>query len=67
MISMTDKEIEMYDYMVEIGMATPQEINLVKNIHGGSWEEVLNAIVHVRTGYQSLEQYMECELNEDEE
>lgn len=58
---MTNKEIEMYDYVVECGIATKEELNLVKNIKGGPWEEVINAVVDVRTGYRTLDQFLECE------
>lgn len=58
---MTNKEIEMYDYVVECGIATEEELNLVKNIKGGTWEEVINAVVDVRTGYRTLDQFLECE------
>lgn len=62
---MTNKEIEMYDYVVECGLATQEELNLVKNIAGGTWEEVINAVVDVRTGYRTFEQWLECEAEEE--
>lgn len=33
---MTKKEIEMYDFIVEIGIATPEELNLARNLVSGS-------------------------------
>lgn len=63
---MNEKEIRMYDYVVELGLATAEELNLVKNIKGGTWEEVINAVVDVRTGYKTLDQYIECEMEEEE-
>lgn len=62
---MTEKEMEMYDYVVDYGIATTEELNLVKNIAGGTWEYIINQVVSVRTGYQTLEQYIECEMEEE--
>lgn len=62
---MTNREIEKYDYVVESGIATAEELNLVKNIKGGTWNEVIDAVVSVRTGYRTLEQYLECEEEEE--
>lgn len=62
---MTREEDRMYDEVVELGIATTEELNLVKNVKGGTWKDVINAIVYVRTGYQTLEQYIECELEEE--
>lgn len=59
---MTNYEEYKYDTMVELGIATIEEMNLVKNIKGGTWTEVIDAIVSVRTGYNSFEQYWDCEI-----
>lgn len=64
---MTKREEMIYDSVVDLGIATKEEINLVRNIVSGSWEDVLNDIIFARTGYHTLEQYIECELDEDEE
>lgn len=55
---------EMVDYLVEIGICTSKEYILVSNINGES-EDTINDIVYARTGYQSLEQYIESEQEED--
>lgn len=55
---------EMVDYLVEMGICTSKEYILVSNINGES-EDTINDIVYARTGYQSLEQYMESEQEED--
>ena len=55
---MNKKECRMYDLIVEMDIATTQEINLVRNLLDGSWEEILNAIVYARTGYNTLEQFI---------
>lgn len=56
-------EIEMYDYMVESGIATAEELNLARNLVDGEWSEVLSRVLYIRTGYHTLEQL--CEEEED--
>ena len=62
---MTQKEIMIYNQMVENSIATAEEINLVRNLVAGSWEEILNQICFVRTGYRTLDQYFEAEVEEE--
>ena len=62
---MTTNECIKYDEMVELGIATTDEINLVRNVLDGSWDEILNAICYARTGYRTLEQYFEAEMEEE--
>lgn len=65
---MTDKEMRTYDQMVELGVATSEELNLAFNLIGGPWEIVLDKVVYIRTGYHSFEQYYYSEIiGEDEE
>jgi hypothetical protein len=64
---MTQDNMIMYDQLVEQGIATPEEINLVFNVHGGDWTSVLNAILYVRTGYRSLQQMIDAESEEEED
>jgi hypothetical protein len=59
---MTTREVEIYDYLVNACIATENEINLVRNIVDGSWEDIFNSIVYARTGYRTFEQFRECEL-----
>jgi hypothetical protein len=56
-----------YDYIVELGIATSDELNLVRNVMDGSWTEVLNSVIYARTGYHDIDQYIEYEMNEEEE
>lgn len=63
---MTQNEMFMYDYMVESEIATTEELNLARNLVSGSWLEVLNSVLFIRTGYRDLEQYMEALEEEDE-
>lgn len=63
---MTTEEMIMYDRVVELGIATAEEINLVWNCSTWrNWTECLNAIIYSRTAYRSLEQYLEAEDEED--
>jgi len=61
---MTTEEMVMYDMIVDMGIATADELNLARNLVDGSWEEVMNRVIYARTGYHSLDQMME---EEDEE
>lgn len=61
---MTKEEMMLYDYMVENEIATCDELNLARNLVSGSWLEVLNSVLYIRTGYRTLEQYLECEMEE---
>ena len=63
---MTVDEMVNYDIIVEHEIATPEELNLAFNLIGGSWTNVLNAVVYIRTGYRSLEQYLQSEMEEGE-
>ena len=63
---MTTEEMVMYDQIVEMGIATADEINLVHNC--GSWlhwENCLETILYVRTGYHSIAQMLEAEGEEE--
>lgn len=59
---MAENEIRGYDYIVKLGIATTEEINLVRNVLDGSWTDVYNAIIYARTGYRTIEQYIESEM-----
>ena len=51
---------ELYDYIVETGIATNNEVSLVCSINGTN-EDSLNSILYSRTGYRDIEQIKECE------
>tara|TARA_R100001129_G_scaffold164435_1_gene130628 strand:+ start:566 stop:799 length:234 start_codon:yes stop_codon:yes gene_type:complete len=56
-----DKERDnLYDYLVEYGHATEEEIRLVTSINGYSLDS-LESILYSRTGYRTLEQIEEME------
>ncbi len=58
---MTVDEMVMYDWMVDMGIATTNELNLARNLMAGEWMEVLNAVLFVRTGYRTMAQVLEAE------
>ena len=58
---MTTEEMIMYDMMIELGVATSEELNLARNLVSGSWKEVLTQVLDIRTGYKSIEQMLEEE------
>lgn len=62
---MTTNEMIKYDQIVEYGIATAEELNLARNLMSGEWNEVLDAVCYVRTGYRTWEQYLE-EIMEEE-
>lgn len=64
---MNEKEMHLYDYIVESDIATADELNLARNLMGGTWEEVLNAVLYVRTGYHNLQQLIDEEEEEAED
>lgn len=63
---MSTEECIKYDQMVELGIATAEELNLAKNLLGGSWSVVIDAVCYIRTGYRAFEQYL-LEMNNEEE
>ena len=64
---MTREEMEKYESMVEMGIATAEELNLARNLMSGTWNEVLDAVCFVRTGYKTWEQFLTEELEDWEE
>lgn len=49
---------ELYDMIVDEGIATESELSLVCSINGTS-QRTLEDVLYSRTGYRSLEQYRE--------
>lgn len=54
---------EIYDYFVEYGIATEEEIQLVTDINGWN-EDTFNDILFARSEYRDMEQYL---MYEDED
>ena len=50
-----NKTDEIYDYLIDYGIATEKEISLVCSINGTN-EDSLNSILYSRTGYRDIEQ-----------
>lgn len=62
---MTTNEMIKYDQIVEYGIATPEELNLARNMADGTWNEVLDRVCYIRTGYKTFEQYIQAEMEEE--
>ena len=61
---MTTDEMVLYDQLVDMGIATPEEINLCFNLAALGWTETLKNILYIRTGYRSISQMLEDEEEE---
>ncbi len=57
---MNDRLTIIWDYIVEMSIATEDELRLVTSINGTN-EDSLNSVLYSRTGYRSLEQIIEME------
>ena len=58
---MTDERIlEMWEQMVDLGIATDKEIGLAIALCGRTIQ-TLESVLYIRTGYRSLDQMMEEE------
>lgn len=60
MIDYREAKQETYDKLIEYGIATEEELQLVTTVCGYR-EEILNDVIYARTGYRSIEQYEESE------
>ena len=61
-----EEENDFYEFLVDNGIATNAEIDLVCDIAGYSVSTLAN-ILYVREGYDTMEQYLGIEDEEDEE
>jgi uncharacterized membrane protein YuzA (DUF378 family) len=61
---MFDKEREIYDYIINNGIASEEALDLITNINGYS-VDTLNDVIYALTGYRSMEQ-LEGEEEEEE-
>ena len=50
--------MEIWDAIVEHGIATEEELELVTAINGYH-DDALNDVIFVRTGYRNIEQFLE--------
>ena len=58
---MTREEEKKYNTVVEYGVATEAELDLVKCIVPDYWTEIIDDVIYARTGYNSFEQWAEEE------
>lgn len=58
---MTTAQMIMYDMIVDMGIATVDELNLARNLMSGDWSEVLHSVLFIKTGYRTFEQMFEDE------
>ena len=54
---------ELWEYLLNTGIATENEMCLVTSINGTNLDS-LESILYSRTSYRSLEQILECEGGE---
>ena len=55
---MNTETADYWDYLVDSGIATEEELQLVTSINGYN-TETLDSVLYVRTGYRDLEQFEE--------
>lgn len=55
-----DRESYIWDTMVELGIATNEELGLAVALCGTT-EQTLNRVLFIRTGYRSIEQMLDEE------
>lgn len=60
------KYSKMWEWLVDMGIATEEELVLVTCLTGRSIE-TLNNVLFIRTGYRTREQYEYCELWDEED
>tara|TARA_R100001440_G_C2506104_1_gene117272 strand:+ start:131 stop:352 length:222 start_codon:yes stop_codon:yes gene_type:complete len=55
-----DKLNKIWDAIIELGIASEEELQLITNINGYN-EESLNDVIYTKVGYRDIIQYQECE------
>ena len=63
---MKNTEVKTYNRIVELGIATTAEINLVRMILSDGWDKVFESIIFARTGYRTLAQYEKAKKKMEE-
>ena len=56
---------ERYDFLVDYIGITEEEIGVAIHFNGNN-EETYNELLYYTTGWRSIEQYIECEMEEDD-
>lgn len=57
---MTNDLTYTYDLIIELGIATDEELKLITGINGFSIES-LNDVIYYKTGYHDISQFLEYE------
>ena len=57
---MTNDLTYTYDLIIELGIATDEELKLITGINGFSIE-TLNDVIYYKTGYHDISQFLEYE------
>lgn len=55
-----------YDAIIDYDIASPDEIGVACHF-GGRMVETLNELIYFKTGYQDIEDFITCEVNDGEE
>jgi len=63
---MSENINRVWDFIIEEGIATEEELQLITSINGYN-EKSLNDVIYCRTAYHGMEQYKSCEGDDDEE
>ncbi len=61
-----DAENDFYNFLVEYGIATEDELDLVTNCYGFTID-TFERVLYYQEGYRTMEQYLGTEDEEDEE
>lgn len=57
------KENELWDEIINRGIATEEELQLIRAINGYN-EQALNDVIYARTGYRSMDQMNDEDLED---
>ena len=58
-LKIIDSVEDVWSVLIDFGIATAEELQLITDINGYS-EETLNDVIYARTGYRDLVQYMKA-------
>lgn len=61
-----EAEQEFYEFLVEHGIATEDELDLVTNCYGFTID-TFERVLYYREGYETMEQYLGIEEDEEDE
>ena len=61
---MNERETYIWEMITEFGIATEEELGLAVALCGMT-EQTLNSVLYIRTGYRTIEQWMNGEKEEE--